>query len=101
MAVKVLPTIDQLPEPLRRFMDRLSEEQKLLLVLKKELYDGDWQPMLTDLKNRLDGQPYIIRLASRITDDLRRIEQMQEMERHYRVDLAEYVQGLQETEIPS
>lgn len=82
-------------------MDRLSEEQKLLLVLKRELYDGQWSNMVSDLKNRLAGRPYIVRLAGRINDDLARIEQMRELEHHYHVDLADYVQPLSDMESAS
>ncbi len=98
MAVKVLPSIDRLPQPLRRFMDRLSEEQKLLLVLKRELYDGDWRPMIQDLNNRLQGKPYMLKLAARIEDDLQRIEQMRQLERHYDVDLTRYIQEIADVE---
>ena len=98
MALRVTPTIERLPEPLRRFMDRLTQEQKLLLVLKRDLYGGDWQAMVGDLKNRLEGRPFIVRLAARIEDDLARIAQMLEMERHYQVDLADFVQALDDTE---
>jgi len=34
----------------------LSNEHRMLVVLKKELYDGSWEPMLDDLQNRLDGK---------------------------------------------
>ena len=98
MALRVTPTIERLPEPLRRFMDRLTQEQKLLLVLKRDLYGGDWQAMVGDLKNRLEGRPFIVRLAARIEDDLARIAQMLEMERHYQVDLADFVLALDDTE---
>lgn len=98
MALRVMPTIERLPEPLRRFMDRLTQEQTLLLVLKRELYGGAWGPMVVDLRNRLEGRPYIFRLAARIEDDLARIAQMQELERHFEVDLADYVGGLDDTE---
>ena len=98
MVPKVLPTIDRLPEPLRRFMDRLTPPQTLLLVLKRELYDGQWAPMISDLSNRLEGRPYVFRLAHRIEDDLRRIEQMQELEQHYEVDLSQYIEQLAQTE---
>ncbi|MDX1565766.1 MAG: hypothetical protein R3236_10185 [Phycisphaeraceae bacterium] len=98
MAVKVLPSIDRLPQPLRRFMDRLSDEQKLLLVLKRELYDGDWRPMIQDLSNRLNGKPYMLKLAARIEDDLQRIEQMQQLERHYNVDLTRYIEQIADVE---
>jgi len=97
MGVAVLPTVDRLPEPLRRFMDRLEDEQKLLLVLKRELYNGDWRPMMADLRNRLDGRPYVLRLAARIEDDLERIERMRQLEDHYEVDLASYIQPLDDT----
>lgn len=92
MSVKVLPTIDRLPEPLKRFMDRLTDEQKLLLVLKRELYGGDWRPMVTDLRNRREGRPYVLKLAHRIDDDLGRIEQMSELEKHYQVELSDFIQ---------
>jgi hypothetical protein len=96
MPVKLLPSVDHLPEPLRRFMDRLAEEQKLLLVLKRELYNGDWRPMTTDLHNRLEGRPYVFKLGERIEEDLRRIEQMRQLEQHYQVDLADYLAELQD-----
>ncbi len=98
MTVRVLPSIDRLPPPLRRFMDRLSEEHKLLLMLKRDLYDGDWRPMLTDLENRLEGRPFVLRLAHRIEDDLQRIEQMRQLERHYQVDLARFIEELEDVE---
>lgn len=94
MPVNVLPTIERLPEPLRRFMDRLTPEHKLLLVLKRELYDGEWRPMTTDLRNRLEGRPHVVHLAGRIEDDLVRIERMAELERHYGVDLTDFIQTL-------
>ncbi|MAE60495.1 MAG: hypothetical protein CMJ49_03960 [Planctomycetaceae bacterium] len=96
--LRVLPTVDALPEPLRRFMDRLTPEQTLLLVLKRDLYGGTWPPMVTDLENRLSGRPYVFRLAHRIEDDLRRIEQMIELERHYEIDLTAYVESIDEME---
>ena len=101
MPIRVLPTIDRLPEPLRRFMDRMGTEQRLLLVLKRELYDGDWRPMMADLNNRLNGRPYIFKLAHRIEDDLKRIEQMHQLERHYQVDLADFVGAIEDREPPT
>ncbi len=98
MFVRVLPSIDRLPEPLRRFMDRLNQEQKVLLVLKRDLYDGQWAPMVADLRNRLAGRPYVIRLGSRIEDDLKRIERIRQMEAHYEVDLANYLEPLTDME---
>lgn len=73
------------------FVRGLSEEHRMLVVLKSQLYGGRWEPMLADLKNRLDGKPYIFKLASRIQDDIRRIEKMQAFEAEQGVDLAGYV----------
>jgi hypothetical protein len=74
------------------FVDRLSDEQRMLIVLKSQLYDGRWDAMLDDLQNRLAGKPYIFKLANRIKDDIVRIEQMQAFERKHNVDLADFVE---------
>jgi len=68
-----------------------GNEQKMLVVLKAQLYGGRWEPMLDDLKNRLDGKPYIFKLANRIKDDIQRIEEMRDFEAEHGVDLAQYV----------
>jgi hypothetical protein len=73
------------------FINSLSEEHRMLVILKAQLYDGMWEPMLDDLQNRLTGKPYIFKLANRIQDDIRRIEEMQEFESEHDVDLADYV----------
>ena len=70
----------------------LSDEQRMLVILKKQLYDGSWEPMLEDLENRLAGKPYIFKLANRIKDDIERIEQMREFEQEHHVDLADHVE---------
>ncbi len=70
----------------------LSNEHRMLVILKAQLYDGTWEPMLDDLQNRLAGKPYIFKLANRIKDDIERIEQMQKFEKEYNVDLADYVE---------
>jgi hypothetical protein len=77
---------------IREFVERLSQEQRMLVVLKAELYDGSWEPMLEDLTNRLSGKPYIFKLANRIQDDVERIKQMAQFEEEYQVDLADYVE---------
>jgi hypothetical protein len=73
------------------YVDGLSDEHRMLVVLKAQLYGGSWEPMLDDLKNRLAGKPYIFKLASRIKDDIERVEQMRKFEAEHNVDLTEYV----------
>ena len=74
------------------FVDGLSDEHRMLVVLKAQLYGGTWEPMLDDLKNRLEGKPYIFKLVNRIKDDIERIQQMQNFEEEHNVDLADYVE---------
>jgi hypothetical protein len=74
------------------FVKGLTDEHKMLVVLKAQLYGGSWQPMLNDLNNRLEGKPYIFKLANRIKEDVERIEDLQEFEAEHRIDLADYVE---------
>ena len=73
------------------YVDKLSEEHRMLVILKAQLYDGTWDSMLNDLKNRLAGKPYIFKLVNRINEDIERIEEMQQFEAEHNVDLADYV----------
>ncbi|HOD82663.1 MAG TPA: hypothetical protein PKG77_14685 [Phycisphaerae bacterium] len=78
-------------EIVRQFVQGLSGEERMLVVLKHELYEGSWDEMVADLRARLEGRPFIFKLANRINDDLVRIERLREFERDHRVDLSEYV----------
>ena len=74
------------------FVAGLSDEHRMLVVLKAQLYGGIWEPMLDDLQNRLAGKPYIFKLANRIKDDIERIEQMRDFEQEHNIDLTEHVE---------
>jgi len=63
----------------------------MLVVLKRELYEGSWDEMVADLKARLEGRPYIFKLAHRIVDDLERIDRLRDSEGQFGVDLSDYV----------
>ena len=76
------------------FVNSLSDECRMLVVLKSQLYGGRWEPMLDDLRNRLKGKPYIFKLANRIQDDIERIEQMAEFEAENDIDLADFVESV-------
>ena len=75
----------------RQFIQKLSSEEKMLVVLKRELYLGSWKDMEADLKARLEGRPYIFKLAHRIADDLERIDRLKGFEQQHGVNLSEYV----------
>ena len=78
-------------EKAKRFVAGLAEEAIMLLRLRDELYDGRWDVMLSDLNDRLQGRPYVFRLAHRIQDDIERIERLHRFERQHGVNLAEYL----------
>jgi hypothetical protein len=79
-------------EAVRDYAARLSNEHRMLVALKAQLYGGVWEPMLDDLRNRLAGKPYIFKLVNRIKDDIQRIEEMKRFEEEHHVDLADYVE---------
>jgi hypothetical protein len=74
------------------FVAGLSDEHRMLVVLKAQLYDGTWEPMLDDLRNRLADKPYIFKLAARIEDDIERVQEMQKFETEHNINLADYVE---------
>ena len=55
----VVARLSDAQEKARRFMDTATREERMLVVLKHELYDGDWDEMEADLRARLEGRPYI------------------------------------------
>lgn len=80
------------PDPkVDAFVQGLDEPQRMLVILKAQLYGGQWGPMLDDLENRLEGKPYIFKLANRIKDDVERIHRLQMFEQDHGIDLADYV----------
>ena len=80
-------------EIVRRFVEQISREEEMLIILKVELYEGNWASMLEDLRNRLAGRPHIFKLADRITEDIDRIGKLQSFEQKHQVDLSDYVKS--------
>ena len=78
-------------QAVQRFVEQLSPEEKMLIILKVELYEGAWDSMLDDLRDRLAGRPHIFKLADRITEDIDRIEKIRDFESTHHVDLCDYV----------
>lgn len=71
----------------------LTPEDKILVIIRDELYDGRWVAMLEDLEARLAGRPYVIKLASRIEDDIARISRLRELEDNDNINLTDCVEG--------
>lgn len=83
--------VPEVRRKVRQFVRSMAGEERMLVVLKAELYEGSWDDMVADLKARLEGGPYIFKLAHRITDDLERIRRLREFEASCGVDLSDYV----------
>jgi len=62
------------------------------VILRDFLYEGDWEEMLQDLRDRQSGKPFIFKLTSRIEEDLHRIGRLRDYERQHDVNLGHYVE---------
>lgn len=83
------------PDPsaaIEAFVEGLSESERMLVVLRDGLYDGDWNAMLGDLRARLAGRPFIFKLVNRIQDDIALIEKLSAFEREGGINLADYLE---------
>lgn len=77
----------------KKYFDSLTPEERMLVVLREELYGGSWDRMLQDLRDRLRGRPYIFKLVNRIQEDIARIEKLQEYEKKQGVNLGDFIKG--------
>lgn len=69
----------------------LTPEERMLVLLQRELYAGSWEEIQADLQNRLEGRPYIYKLVNRIKDDLDRIEKLTAIEKEYGIKLTDMI----------
>jgi len=79
-----------------KYAAQLSADERMLVTLRDELYDGSWDQMLKDLKDRLEGKPYIFKLVNRISADIQRIEKLGEYEKKHKINLADYLKKKEE-----
>jgi len=73
------------------FVRDLINEERTLLVIRDELYDGSWDEMLKDLTARLQAKPYVFKLATRIEDDIVRIHKLRDFEDAHGLNLKDHV----------
>jgi len=76
----------------KRFVRSLKPEERLLIMLRDQLYGGKWKNLKQDLRDRLEGRPYVFKLAGRIKDDLARIEKLEGYEKKHNIDLSDYIE---------
>ncbi len=72
-------------------LPKLSSDEKELVLLRDELYGGSWDAMLDDLNSRLEGKPYVFKLARRIEEDITLIGKLRKIEDKEGVNLAELI----------
>ena len=80
-----------LNKEIQTFISRLGSQERMLVILQHELYEDSWVAMLTDLKNRLEGKPFIFKLANRIKDDIDRIAKLQNFEEKHSIKLSDFI----------
>lgn len=80
-----------LSDEVSTFVGDLSPEERQLLILRDELYDGSWDEMRRDLEDRRDGKPFIFALVNKIEEDLERINRIASFEGRAQVNLTDYI----------
>lgn len=58
------------PDASRDGLDPLTEDEKMLLALRDELYEGRWDLFERDLRARLKGEPHVFEIGP-VSDRLR------------------------------
>ena len=69
----------------------LSQQDKVLIICNYQLYDGDWDAIERDLRERLAGRPFVLKLGQRIKEDLKRVKRLRKIEKQYEIKLGDYV----------
>ena len=72
------------------FIAQLTDEERMLIHLQKELYEYSWDAILTDLFNRLEGRPYVFKLPNKVRDDIPRIKKLRSYEEQYDIKLSDF-----------
>ena len=75
------------------FTDGLTKEERLLLAIRDELYSGSWDDLVADLEARKSRKPYVFKLATRLEEDLARVEKLRAFEREHAVDLRKLLES--------
>lgn len=73
------------------FAECLSSGEKMLIRIRDELYEGSWELMLKDLKQRLEGKIYIFRLVNKISQDIEGIKKLRKYELAHKTNLNKYI----------
>ncbi|PCJ62654.1 MAG: hypothetical protein COA79_03815 [Planctomycetota bacterium] len=75
----------------KSFFDSLTKSEKMLVILRDELYESSWDLMLKDLNSRLKGEPFIFKLADRIDSDIKCIDKIKSFEKKKNVNMGDFI----------
>ncbi len=78
-------------QKIQAILDKLTEQDKVLIICAYQLYEGNWDALLNDLLARLEGRPYVLKLGERIKEDIERVHKLVEIERKHKIKLGDYV----------
>lgn len=79
--------------PPAEFVKRLEPHERVLIELRDQLYEGSWDRVLSDLRARQRGEPYVFKLSQTIARDIEAIEKLQRYEHEHQVDLSRLLKG--------
>ena len=82
----------------RAYAESLSKPERVLIVVRDELYGGDWDELSADLLARQNRKPYVFKLNSRIDEDLNRIAKLRGYEEAQGINLRAYLEAIADTE---
>ncbi len=79
--------IDELELSPEEFFQSLTKSDKMLVSLRDELYDGNWDTMAEDISNRMKGQPYLFKFVNRAEKDIQSIKRLNHYEEVHNINL--------------
>lgn len=75
----------------QRLAAGLSDEEKMLVKLCRELYEDSWGDFLKDLDARLAGKPYVFKHTVRLQQHMGLIRRLMDVEEASGVTLADFI----------
>jgi len=81
----------EIPDSVKNILNSLTDQEKVLIVCARELYEGSWDAITYDLMERLEGRPYIFKLGERIREDIERVKHLREVEDKTGIRLSDFV----------
>ena len=73
------------------FFNSLTKSDRMLIALRDELYDGDWETMTADISNRMRGQPYLFKFVNRAEKDIQSIKKIKGFEEEHHINLNRFL----------